>query len=80
MQRGDAGEPRTRTDGVTPEQRFLPGRARVWRTLQRDEAARGQVRTGRVGPRSNMPELRAACGCRDGDRTVRPAEQRARSW
>ena len=88
MQKAYEGKPRTTIDGFTPEQRFFLGWAQVWRTLQRDEAAKTQVQTDphspgewRVnGPLSNMPEFKAAFGCKDGDRMVRPAEQRAQIW
>jgi len=75
-------------DGFTPEQRYFLGWAQVWRTLQRDEAAKAQVNTNphapakwRVnGPLSNMPEFKAAWGCKDGDPMVRPEGLRARIW
>ena len=75
-------------DGFTPEQRFFLGWAQVWRELQRDEAAKAQVNSNvhapskwRVnGPLSNMPEFKAAWGCRDGDAMVRPEALRARIW
>ncbi|HVX41580.1 MAG TPA: M13 family metallopeptidase [Gemmatimonadaceae bacterium] len=75
-------------DGFTPEQRFFLGWAQVWRTLQRDQAAKAQVNTNphapakwRVdGPLSNMPEFKAAWGCKDGDAMVRPDSLRAVIW
>ena len=75
-------------DGFTPEQRFFLGWAQVWRGLQRDEAAKAQVKGDvhapskwRVnGPLSNMPEFKAAWGCKDGDPMVRPDSLRARIW
>ena len=75
-------------DGFTPEQRFFLGWAQVWRALQRDEAAKAQINTNphspakwRVnGPLSNMPEFKAAFGCKDGDPMVRPEASRARIW
>jgi putative endopeptidase len=75
-------------DGFTPEQRFFLGWAQVWRELQRDEAAKAQVNSNvhapskwRVnGPLSNMPEFKAAWGCKDGDPMVRPEALRARIW
>jgi putative endopeptidase len=75
-------------DGFTPDQRFFLGWAQVWRTLQRDEAARAQVLQDphapamwRVnGPLANMPEFRAAWGCKEGDPMVRPAAARAQIW
>jgi putative endopeptidase len=88
MQKAYEGKPREKIDGFTPEQRFFLGWAQVWRTLQRDEAARTQVQTDphspgvwRVnGPLSNMPEFKAAWGCKDGDKMVRPATSRAQIW
>ncbi|MGZ8633619.1 MAG: M13 family metallopeptidase [Solirubrobacteraceae bacterium] len=88
MQKAYEGRSREKIDGFTPEQRFFLGWAQVWRTLQRDEAARTQVQTDphspgvwRVnGPLSNMPEFKAAFGCKDGDKMVRPAAQRAQIW
>ncbi|HEX7020145.1 MAG TPA: M13 family metallopeptidase [Gemmatimonadaceae bacterium] len=75
-------------DGFTPEQRFFLGWAQVWRTLQRDQAAKSQVHTDphspakwRVnGPLSNMPEFKAAWGCKDGDAMVRADALRAHIW
>jgi putative endopeptidase len=75
-------------DGFTAEQRFFLGWAQAWRTLQRDESAKAQVNTDphapakwRVnGPLSNMPEFKAAWGCKDGDLMVRPDSLRARIW
>ena len=75
-------------DGFTPEQRFFLGWAQAWRALQRDEALKAQVNTNphapakwRVnGPFSNMPEFKAAWGCKDGDPMVRPEALRARIW
>ncbi|HEY0777244.1 MAG TPA: M13 family metallopeptidase [Gemmatirosa sp.] len=88
MQKAYASQPRTRIDGFTPEQRFFLGWAQVWREIERPEAARAQVAVDphapalwRVnGPLSNMPEFRAAWGCKDGDPMVRPAQQRASIW
>ena len=81
------GRPPT-IDGFTPEQRFFLGWARVWRELQSDAAAKAQVNTNvhapskwRVnGPLSNMPEFKAAWGCKEGDAMVRPESLRARIW
>ena len=83
-----AGRPRTAIDGFTPEQRFFLGWAQVWRELQRPEAARAQVAVDphaparwRVnGPLSNMPEFKAAWGCKDADPMVRPAALRPSIW
>jgi putative endopeptidase len=75
-------------DGFTPEQRFFLGWAQAWRALSRDESVKAQVNTNphapakwRVnGPFSNMPEFKAAWGCKDGDAMVRPEALRARIW
>ena len=60
----------------------------MWRQLQRDEGLRARLMTDphapgvwRVnGPLSNMPEFKAAWGCKDGDPMVRPESLRARIW
>ena len=89
FQKSLEGKPRPASiDGFTPEQRFFLGWAQVWRSIQRDEAARTQVNTDshspavwRVnGPLSNLPEFHAAFGCKDGDRMVRPEAVRAEIW
>ena len=88
MEKAYASQPRTAIDGFTPEQRFFLGWAQVWRELQRPEAARAQVAVDphapalwRVnGPLSNMPEFKAAWGCKDGDAMVRAAQQRPSIW
>jgi putative endopeptidase len=75
-------------DGFTPEQRFFLGWAQVWRQVYRPQSLRTQVNSNehspaiwRVnGPLSNMPEFKAAWGCKDGDPMVRPAALRARIW
>ena len=56
--------------------------------MTRDAALRAQVTSDphapdkwRVnGPLSNMPEFKAAWGCKDGDALVRPAALRPRIW
>jgi putative endopeptidase len=80
--------PRTKVDGFTPEQRFFLGWAQVWRELSRPEYERTMVNVNehapgkrRVnGPYGNMPEFRAAWGCKDGDAMVRPAAERPKIW
>ena len=82
------GKPRTLINGFTPEQRFFLSWAQVWRSMQRPEAARAQVASNehapskwRVdGPLSNMPEFKAAWGCKAGDPMVRPDSVRAQIW
>jgi putative endopeptidase len=88
MEKAMKGKPRTKIDGFTPEQRFFLAWAQIWRGLSRDEAQIQQVKTDahspgrwRVnGPLSNMPEFKAAWGCKDSDPMVRPANLRARIW
>ena len=80
--------PREKIDGFTPEQRFFLGWAQVWRELSRDEYSRTMVNVDphapgkwRVnGPFSNMPEFKAAWGCKDGDPMVRAAALRPVIW
>jgi putative endopeptidase len=88
MEKAYANESRKPVDGFTPEQRFFLGWARVWRNLQTNEDLRTQVQTDphapakwRInGPLSNMPEFKAAWGCKDGDALVRPEASRAKIW
>lgn len=75
-------------DGFTPEQRFFLSWAQVWREEMRPEMQRTLVNVNehapakwRVdGPLSNMPEFKAAWGCKDGDPMVRPDSLRAHIW
>jgi putative endopeptidase len=88
MERALGNAPRTKIDGFTPEQRFFLAWAQVWREKDRPEALRTQVNSNehapsswRVnGPFSNMPEFKAAWGCKEGDPMVRPAALRPRIW
>ena len=88
MERALGSAPRTKIDGFTPEQRFFLSWATVWRQVYRPQALRTQVNSNehapamwRVnGPLSNMPEFKAAFGCKDGDAMVRPDALRARIW
>jgi putative endopeptidase len=88
MEKALAGKPHTKVDGFTPEQRFFLAWAQIWRGLQRPEAEIQQVKSNphapgkwRVnGPLSNMPEFKAAWGCKDGDAMVRAENLRARIW
>ena len=89
MEKAIAGKPHTKIDGFTPEQRFFLG---VGADLARTVAAGGGTADSsrpnahspgkwRVdGPLSNMPEFKAAWGCKDGDAMVRPDNLRARIW
>jgi putative endopeptidase len=88
MEKAMAGKPRTKIDGFTPEQRFFLSWAQIWRQLSRDQSLIQQVKSDahapsvwRVnGPLSNMPEFRAAWGCKEGDPMVRSEALRARIW
>jgi putative endopeptidase len=88
MERALAKQPQPVIDGFTPEQRFFLGWAQVWRELDRPEYQRYLVSADphppakwRVnGPLSNMPEFKAAWGCKDGDPMVRPANLRPHIW
>ena len=88
MKRALAAHPQPVIDGFTPEQRFFLGWAQVWRELDRPEFLRYLVSSNphppskwRVnGPLSNMPEFRAAWGCKDGDAMVRAAAMQPRIW
>lgn len=88
MERALAKHPQPVIDGFTPEQRFFLGWAQVWRELDRPEYQRYLVSADphppakwRVnGPLSNMPEFKAAWGCKDGDPMVRPANLRPHIW
>ena len=88
LERALEGKPRPKIDGFTPEQRFFLGWAQVWREVARPESMRFLVNSDphapsawRVnGPLSNMPEFRAAWGCKDGDPMVRAAAMRPRIW
>ena len=46
--------------------------------MQTDPHSPGQFRTN--GPLQNMPEFHKAFGCKDGDKMVRPAADRAKIW
>ena len=88
MEKAIAHKPRTKIDGFTPEQRFFLAWAQIWRGLSRPEAQLQSLKTNphspgkwRVdGPLANMPEFKAAWGCKDGDAMVRPENLRARIW
>ncbi len=88
MKRALAAHPQPVIDGFTPEQRFFLGWAQVWRELDRPEFLRYLVSSNphppskwRVnGPLSNMPEFRAAWGCKEGDPMVRAAALQPRIW
>ncbi|HUQ19994.1 MAG TPA: M13 family metallopeptidase [Gemmatimonadaceae bacterium] len=88
MMRALAANPQPVIDGFTPQQRFFLGWAQVWRELDRPEFLRFLVASNehppakwRVnGPLSNMPEFKAAWGCKDGDPMVRATDVQPRIW
>jgi len=88
FERAEAGKPRTKIQGFTPEQRFFIAFATVWAENQSPEAARLQAATdvhalGRnrvVGTLLNMPEFANAWYCPLGSKMVRPPAQRCRIW
>ena len=88
MERALALHPQSVIDGFTPEQRFFLAWAQVWREVDRPAYTRFLVSSNphapakwRVnGPLSNMPEFKAAWGCKEGDPMVRPASLRPRIW
>ncbi|MFL5479898.1 MAG: M13 family metallopeptidase [Gemmatimonadaceae bacterium] len=88
MKRALAAKPQPVIDGFTPEQRFFLGWAQVWRELDRPEFLRYLVASNphppakwRVnGPLSNMPEFRAAWGCKEGDAMARATALQPQIW
>ncbi len=88
MEKALGNGPRAKIDGFTPEQRFFLAWAQVWRELDRPQYARMLVNVDvhapakwRVnGPLSNMPEFKAAWGCRDSDPMVRADSLRPKIW
>ena len=80
MRKALEGKPEAASiDGLTPDQRFFLGWARVWATNDRPEFARLMVNTNphpldrfrAIGPPSNMPEFAKAFSCKAGDPMVR---------
>ena len=75
-------------DGFTPEQRFFMSWATVWRTLQRDEALRNQVKTdphspGKIRatqPLVNIDAFYEAFDIQPGDGMYLAPEERVRIW
>jgi putative endopeptidase len=86
LQKALAGQPRTKIDGFTPQQRFFLGFANVWcqnvteaaarQLAQTDPHSPGEFRV--VGSVSNMPEFAEAFGCKAGQPMVR--EPACRAW
>jgi putative endopeptidase len=80
LQKSLEGKPRPEPiDGLTPEQRFFLGWARVWAATARPEYARLHTATNphpldrfrAIGAPSNLPEFAKAFGCKAGDPMVR---------
>ncbi len=75
-------------DGFTPEQRFFMSWATVWRTKQREESLRTQVKTNPHSPgryRATQPLLNIdrfyeAFNIEEGDKMYLPKEERVQIW
>ncbi len=75
-------------DGFTPEQRFFISWATIWRTKQREEALKTQIKTDPHSPgqyRATQPLLNIdsfykAFGIKKGDKMYLPEEERVRIW
>ena len=88
LQKQLEGKPKTKIDGLTPEQRFFLAWAQIWRTNARPEYLRQQVLTDphspaqfrTNGPLQNMPQFFEAFGCKDDAKMVRAETQRAVIW
>ncbi|WP_426058899.1 M13 family metallopeptidase [Hymenobacter sp. B1770] len=88
LQQRYGDSPRPKYDGFTPEQRFFLSWAQLRRTNIRPEALRQQIATDphspgqyrTIGPMMNMPQFQAAFGCKEGDKMIRPAAERAVIW
>ena len=80
--------PRPQYDGFSPEQRYFLSWAQLRRTNIRPEALRQQILTDphspgqyrTIGPLMNMPQFQQAFGCKEGDKMMRPAAERAVIW
>ena len=86
LQKTLAGKPRTKVDGLSPEQRFFLGFANVWCQNATEESSRQLAQTDPhspgafrvLGSVSNMPEFALAFGCKAGQPMVR--ENACRAW
>ena len=88
FERAQAGKPKTKLQGYTPEQRFFLAYANVWAENVRPEAARLQANTdvhalGRnrvIGTLQNMPEFARVWACPLAAKMVRPPARRCSIW
>ena len=75
-------------DGLTAEQRFFLGWAQVWASNEREQFKMMMAMTNphpsskyRVNaPLSNMPAFQKAFNCKEGEKMVRPANERCEIW
>ncbi|MFI5252751.1 MAG: M13 family metallopeptidase [Bacteroidota bacterium] len=82
------GKPQEKIDGFTPDQRFFLAWAQIWRVNYRPQSLKLQVNTNphspgmfrTNGPLSDMPEFYSAFDAKDGDKMMRPADQRPKIW
>ena len=82
------GKPAPVIDGLTGDQRFFMGWARIWRRLDREDALRQQILTDPHSPSEyrtnqvlrNMPEFYAAFGVKPGDAMYLPPAERVKIW
>ena len=87
LQKALKGKPRTKIDGLTPEQRFFISWAQGWRTNARTEYERNSVLTGQhslprfrvKGPIAHMPEFAKAFSC-DASKTLLPDIAQTAIW
>ena len=82
---GNGGAP---IDGLSPEQRFFLAFAQTWRTAERPEQLRLQVRSDEhapakfrvIGPLSDMPAFAQAFACKPGDPMRASPENLVEIW
>ncbi|MEY2878282.1 MAG: hypothetical protein RLZZ15_662 [Verrucomicrobiota bacterium] len=88
FQHATAGQPQTKIDGFTPDQRFFLSWATVWHMNIRDQSLRLQINTDphaparfRVnGPLANLPEFHAAFNIPENSPMRRPDAERVTIW
>jgi putative endopeptidase len=82
------GKPREVIDGLTPEQRFFLGYAKIWATNTREEYARLRLTVDPHPPEryrvngvvANLPEFASAFGCAAGTKMNPPEDKRCKLW